>query len=713
MMTLKKYIAAFLACVLALTLVPCIAFAEDEIIPADENMKMLKTFGIYDESYMEKGEIEVTRRDYAKIMVALNNNVNPNVSEIKFFSDIEKNDKDLSAIVWTCDRNYIDIVGDGMFYPDKTVTENECIRAAIMTLGYDYLAKVDASYRNWANKLNLLNGTSLKQVTFRSFARFIMNVLKTKPLEFTYGSGQKLEVSDETYLESALGIYKDTGIVYANERTHLYKDIDGEKGKVQIGETKYKTSLDIDEYLGYKLDYYYRDTGDDFDDLLYVYGVDRNRVNIIKSNDIISISDGKVEFYNSREKKNSLTLSREKYVIYNGRPLSAYSESMLLPTDGYIKLIDNDANGTSDVMIVCNYKYIVADIINTYGEKIYDKFSSDAIDLTGVDEYRIFKGGKQVELKYVTKGNVLKIMCSADGKYADIYATDSAKTFKVSGISYKDNRDIDEITAADGTKYKVSENGLLSLNNEADSIKVNSRITLYLDDDGIAVAVALESEGNFGYLINIIEDNEGFDTDIYAKILTTDGEIKRYKLIDKPYVDGAKVKKENVISLIGEDNNVQPQIIRYNLNSNDNISVIDTAYNYNKQTRGVDYASIMPTNGESVNSFRAIYAASLESSPNPLWYKNQQMAFGRQQTVSYTSNCVVFVVPSDPKNADEDDFIVTNPDGYFVNDYTYDIDAFSCNESLSVCDAIVYVEAGSTGQKENFSIYRVGVDFEI
>ena len=83
---------------------------------------------------------------------------------------------------------------------------------------------------------------------------------------------------------------------------------------------------------------------------------------------------------NSSEKR--AKIETDKIVIYNGRTTNNYQVTDLLPTYGWVELIDNDRNGRYDIVKITDYDTYVVESYDAITEIMRDKYENKYIDLS-------------------------------------------------------------------------------------------------------------------------------------------------------------------------------------------------------------------------------------------------------------------------------------------------------------------------------------------
>lgn len=574
---MKKIISLF--CILSILLTSTAVRAEKEWQFNEEVVNKLDALGVLEgvsDRISDNGI--VMRADFAAMIAGL---VGFEETKTVFSEDIFP---DVSKDYWAAEyisytKNLGIFVGykDGKFYPNDPIEYDEAISVLVNMAGYSVLKNIPGyalNYREKADELGITAGiTEEKPMTWEKVMGLINNSLEVEYLKIKVSGTGEISIpedTDETLLSHWRDIRIARGIVKANSTTTLTSGKYGvcPEGMVNIGGMELsENGTSASELLGYNVEYYYYDDGDEGYTLKYIVPAkNKNTTTAIKAEDLIERGEKNKIYYYLGKGERSLKLSPDMAVIYNGVAKADYPNNIFYPKNGEIVAIDNNNDGTVDVVKVLNVTQVV--VVGNIakdddGYIIVDKrdksktFSlelDNSLKINGV----ITSDGKASDIAQVTENDILLICENSDFKYYYIIAD----TTKISGtIGSVGN---DEITI-DGTEYDISEDyrNYEKLGN-LKTLKSGMSGTFYIDRYNVLQYMegtsgsSEESELKYAILLSCYEDeNEECGG---VKLFDQDGKTARYTIEDKIKFSGAsyptpkKIEYSEVIAELKKDN---------------------------------------------------------------------------------------------------------------------------------------------------------------
>lgn len=551
---------------------------------------------------------------------------------------------------------------DEAYSAKKTLTLNEAVKYAVITLGYKVQAEnyggFPLGYRKVASDVNLTDGVigdGNKKIKDESAVQLIYNMLEIEPLREYYEKGTSVYRTEPgtTLLGIARDIYRVQGIVTANEYTSIYKSVSGRNGYTEIDNEEYiDLSGAANDLLGRNVTAYVR-IDEDRDDKEIIYVTERknkNKILEIDAKDIYQVAPdfSVIEYLKDNDKTYKAKLDSVPRVIYNGVYYADYTVSDLSPDIGKLTLIDNNRDGKYDIIDVRDYKTVVVASVDVKKKLITNRYSFSgclsSVDLdtdrTGI-RYKIFdNSGNQVVFETITAGTVLSVALSKDNEtYAEVYISGDAE---IQGVVTEINNEENEIVIADNV-YRLSQDFIKYLSETSREISFG-REYIFLKD----------SFGNISYISTVAGD----DYKLVLKIKCVDFIEEKYSLV---YMDtngdwfesplAKKVKLDTTtrmmpIAVYESLGKFEPQIMKIKLNAAGEVKEIDRA-----DVAATYKEDEFVKTAEGAHVFRA--------SPNALsmrYYPNADAKlFVLPETVSYT----------------KDDYYVTTAKGFFVGDTVY------------------------------------------
>ncbi|MCX7714551.1 MAG: S-layer homology domain-containing protein [Clostridia bacterium] len=478
---------------------------------------------------------------------------------------------------------------DGTFKPDNTVTYEQAVKMVVCMLGYGSNAEASGGYPTGyisvAGQLGLTRDITTANSSPASravIAKLIDNSL-TVNIQQTIVSvdgSYKYKVTDDTILETKLGITKSKVLVTGVEKTFISTEETLQSGQMQVmslsdGTIKildfsnvYKNSSDVSKILGYVINIYYKDVEDNEIDTLIAVDDQTQKNNVIEvtSRNIEELSGGYLKYTNTSGKYEKIRLKCDNVsVIYNGKLVSKTksfevgSSTVTLQDaldmwlnvesdnfiNGDIKIIDSSADGEADVLFINNYSVMVASSAPTSTDYIItDKLvSGNSLTLDPDDDsysYTIIKNGSTIETTSIAANDVLLYAISLDGELITVYDTASPVTGEITEI------DDDKITVG-GSIYYISQSCVDYMDDDIDDIKVGATGTFYIDkyNNVIFCSITQSASASYGYIISTYSD-ETSDTYGATVYLPSSATTQKIAFKDKVSISGSNISKDDV-----------------------------------------------------------------------------------------------------------------------------------------------------------------------
>lgn len=568
----------------------------------NNSQKLLYSLGVIGEIRTEAdADALISRKEYAEILCKA---FRANQVKGNPYGFIDES-SDFGYLNVLAQKGYIKSVG-GYIRPNDNVALADAAEGYIRMSGYG--AILDGEQGELTREVILSKADSygfLKNVkyvsniyaSYRDAVNMTVNVLMLSAPKVTINPGaNKINVeydNDKTIMEDIFDAKKNVGIVTANEYTAVNTENEYEnEGWVKIGKTSYLTGESgAENYLGYRVRYYYRTNDDDDNEVLFVYDIDKlNKLVEIDSGDIEE-RDGRTYSYSYENRTKSETIPLTADFIYNEVCCTNYTDSELDINEGSITFIDNNGDGKWEVVKVKSADVYVVDSVDIDDKVIYPKTGSEfaaaslsRIDLNekGANRTSILLDGIKADLQAVKSGYTVSIYDSKKSgstvmsRIADV----SSKVVSAKVTSYyKSNA---RIKTDGGETYKIA---AACLQNPEVGVRYDLHITVY----GTVVwfeSTAASRNYEYGYVIRTFVDEDEDDT-VNVKLLNEDGAIVTFAVYEKATIDGiASTSNQKALELIlNGDTTFAPQLIRYRTNSDSEITMIDTTYNSPKEDK--------------------------------------------------------------------------------------------------------------------------------
>ncbi len=537
------------------------------------------------EDFLKRSEISaiVTR------MLGLEDNTDVTKKGI-IFNDVPSNHWAYNNIALAYDLEIIRGTGDGLFMPDKPVAFEQAVTMVVKVLGYDLQAKeyggYPAGYIAVASQKGLLKNVKSqmgKPTNRGDIAQLLYNSLEVDLMQQT-SFGDKTQYSiikGENLLTEKLNIIKKLGKVTATEDTALDGSSNLKEDEIKIdGKTYRDPGLNSQKYLGYNVIYYFKENEKNDSKPLIVYikpDEDKNTVITVKADDIHEDTTTKRFVYSTNKdnaKLEELKISASVNFIYNGKAYYAYDKNDLSPSSGEVRLMDTDGDNEYDVIFVTKYDTYVVKSVNVEKHRITDQYNRSLKEIDQkASSYKavIMQGNKRIRINLIKQWDVLSVAKSKDGRLINV----KVNSEKITGIV--EEKEGDERITVKGSVYEIAEDYPVDLY----PIDIDDEGSFYLDIEGkIAGADITKKVGNkYAYMINA-GLTSGLNPRAQFKLFKADENIVVLKGAEKILFNDKKMNGQEVYeSLLGSDNKVIPQLIRYDINEEGEITSLNTYKN--------------------------------------------------------------------------------------------------------------------------------------
>jgi len=665
----------------------------------------------------------VTRADFAAVVAKIMNLTDSMAAEEKYFSDVNENATNASSINVVVSIGLMQGDTDGNFYPDKFISGNQAVKTIVSALGYGVVAQSKGGYpsgylsvaveKGLLKKLNLEYGADIKR---GELAQLVYKALDVDILKIKgYGKDVSLNsIAGVNLLSEYHKIFKGKDIVQANEFTGLSStEVSAGKGKVIINNNTYNVgSTNATKYLGYKTDFYYLQESLDSERVIrYIKPVKDSSVLVINSDDIEKYLNKEYTYYDS-DKIQTAKLSNISDTVFNNKAYLGSGDSVYVPQNGNVTLIDNDNNGIYDVASIESYKTYIVDGADSSAESIRDKYAQARLDLDGNGKKsKILQDGDEVNFDSVAVNDIImvyadretpaldkngqeikinnKTVTLIDDNNSTVYTIIIIDKKKISGtISEIDNTE--NAVFINGEKYKVSSDYLAAVklgNSNAVEMKVGDQGDYYVDNNGYIISAPLahlSAEDKYGFLLEM-KKGSGVDGNMEVKLLASDGNSDSdsnfiyYYLDNNVKVNGKKINRDKILlntDLYDAANNtVKRQLVLYGLNSSGKISEINTAVIKPAGAKIADY--------QDVFSLDKQFRGTDES--QKAYYANRRLA--SKYAINEKTNC--FLIPA-----------IQQADGSVI-----------LNEEASDDDYALEISFSQDYKYTNLDVYDVGLDY--
>lgn len=639
---------------------------------------------------------EITRAEFSVLCANLLNN-SSFTSRDQVFKDVDGYMNEYTDISQLYALGYIYGVGEGYFKPDDPITINDAASIMLRIAGYNMPADAPgAEAMKSRGKSKLTDGVASQNgyLTNGNAIRMLINALDMNVLEVQFtGAGMELVINNEkTVMNEFLKIYKLRGQLTATQYINILGGSEMAEGKICFAGEELR-SYDYDDYIGYYGTCYYRENEwekDEYDVLFIKPDSSRNVVRTVWAEDIISYTPYTFKYYKTESLQERLSLSRDTIFVYNDVMVEELTDELLIISNGYINFLDSDGDRVYDLVKIYEYENMVVDSFSS--DVIYSKYDqSQNININDYEKIDIYdESGKKITAEAIGVDNVISIYKSLSAKYTQERIKLVVSSQTVAGtISEIDTDNGETFVTIDGVRYKVYGN---YQSTPPKNIEMGDKGTYMLDANRLIVSVVSVVNDKYkpAYVIkvkNYCEDESEYD--IQIKALYSDLGYKTISVSKKKVmVDGIMYKSRDYKEAFEKLSAAAPGVVMVKTSDEGVITAVDTL------TSNVGILS----DGQRVYDLDDCLRRG--TSVSGARYKSETMIF--EGKCSIDDGTIVFVIPNDVENAEENQFMVSNSK-YFSNDTSYDFTPYYLN-SAKVSADIAVIQGANAGVGFNSKI---------
>ncbi len=558
-----------------------------------ENMclKLLTDLGITDGLSNSTPDVYLTRADAAKMFAEVFK-IDGFVGR-PTFNDVTSKMDSFNAVSLLCDMGIISKADN--FRPNDLINMNEFVTMVVNSVGLGEPARHNGSwpagYVALALKEGLLRNVywDSEGVMLSQAAIMIANILECEVNN--YGEFGSYLTGGKSILEHIYKTYRTVGIVTDNGITALTGSTKIQENQIAIDGVVFKTDKDSERWLGYCVEAYYRpNKALGINEIVAIApAAERNFVTELKY-DKTTYSNGTYTYYEG-DSRRTIAIQPGTAIIYNGKALTSaqYADTSLYkmkPDYGTIKVLSNTgSSGDTNVLF-----------IDSYTNKLAKKYIADDETITSYNnegnvvlkdkEYRVFdKHGEALSVSAISEKKPLLVATSIDGEFIKIIADGSAVTGEISSIS----------GSGASKQYRIGEGVFKTIPTFSKTLNVGAGGTFWIDALGniFYFDVEVSSSNVFGYVIDYIEEDSAFSTDIMVKIHTQFDMTQIAKIANTVKFDDTSYKKSTQkAGILSQLAACKGEVVMFSQNVKGDITVIDTANDMNsdgfQQVSGMD-----------------------------------------------------------------------------------------------------------------------------
>lgn len=685
-MRIKSFLLSVLI-VLNIFMLPSFAQEEAVLTPGfSEASDFLTMLGIIDFKNSDDDNIynpgrEVSRAEFSSMIVKMINHPlttaeNDTFTDVDFYGDYG------SAIYTALNLGIVSVSPDGLFNPQLPITYETAAKMAVSALGYDKLAKTKGGYPygyiTVANELDILDGTDF-EFTLYDALLLISNSLRADIWSVGAITGDDIvyrKQEGKNLLTENFRLTYTGGVVTTAGLYSMNKDYNLKENMIEIGGVLYKcATVGIEKYLGFQIDAWYNDKKE----VVALFPDSNNTSVTIDADDIDTYSDFTLQTYiNGKEGK--YKISKSYSFVKNGRYFEQSDDDFKFD-NGTLTLVDNNGDRSYDLVVAKVYTYLDVVAINEIDKIVYDTKQPDktlTLDADTLSNIRMYDYRNnlysEADFDSIEVGSLLEILQSDDKELTEIVVLSKNK---IEGIVQEIG---DEYIVLDGASYKVDSH----FYKIGDIFTLGEKARFSLSSEGrIVTKISFDDSMKYGYFLNYKASSGALDSAPLIKLLTTTNQIQIFELAENVIFDSEKIPctGERIRNKLMISDAPRYQIIKYNVDSEDRINVIDTALlssdgNIRTDLEGNDCLT------QYISKGAALYKDSGVIAP-----------FGK------FAGGAIFSVPEDLTlgNIYSDDFFVCRGTSDLSNDDQLTIDIYDYTEHYVPGAAVIYVMKGAAG----------------
>lgn len=564
---MKRILSAFMAAV-CFVMFTGAALAEEESTSAltekqSEAVALLNDLGILPEITETQALEQITRAEFAEVVVNMVGGADELTSSPRrIYADVMPEDPAAPYIEYLYDKGIMVGYENAEFKPENNITVSEVLKVMIVITGYSAYAENAGGYPDGyyaqavtSDMLRGVSGKIAENITWADIAEIARNVLETTNYVTTTGFRGDNPIyssnNDEEFMSYMLDIYRYTGIVEGTGDNMLSGSGDGcgPDNCIVGGETLQVGEIDFTQYLGMKVEVYYRADDAAGDVALHVIEHRDNTVIDIEDADISeNTTTSSVEYYTDTRTR-TVNISPDAVFMYNGKRLDIVTDEDLKVESGNLRLISNDGDTTCDVVIITSYETFVVDKAVSTDSVVNLKYGKGSLDLD--DDYltTYYLDGAEADFSSITSGSVLSIAFSkntAGDVLADVYISNN----QVTGTAVKVlTGDRGAVELADGTRYDYSvdfANRLEEGESSTYAPELNAEGTFYIDYFGKLAAYTLSvASKNYAYVMKCWYDD--MEQTGAIKLFTKDSEFKELPITGNVRINGELTNRDKIV----------------------------------------------------------------------------------------------------------------------------------------------------------------------
>lgn len=547
----------------------------------------------------------VTREEMAKIVARMFNCGEP-VKADTIFNDVD-NTNDYSGYIEYCYIQGI-ISSAEKFRPHDYITGIEASVMILRALGYDTYSPFSGIWTDPAklalNKMKLLKNTDFSfdaPINKLNVMMLVYNAMQTNILRVDL-NGKLITKDKNTLLSERFDMIYGDGIITANPYSSLTSKISEAENSIHVDGVYYKDLTgNAFKHLGERINYLIDSENDTIVD--FWVNTDDCKILTVKSEDIISSDKNALKYYDDSDKQRTANYNTEVDFIKNGVASGNYKATDLKKVGGKLVLIDNNDDGTYDVIKLYEPQIYANKMLEYDGETLIIKgYNGEELTISDADKIVVTKNGAKSDIEAIANNSVIYAYVSDDRQYVEL------EVFQNDVVGVIDECSENSFTIG-GKEYTYSDyytENSSSMPEPVCGLKADfllngdDELVWIIDDD------TLLNEEKMGVILKTSFDNL---SNTKFMMYTENGKIDILTAANKLTVDGNR-KSGNLSNMSSDYFN--GMIAKYKLNKQGELILLDTArYDSSSEPESVIRSSVKwKLNDGDLSAFDGFYDSS-------------------------------------------------------------------------------------------------------
>ncbi len=494
---------------------------------------------------------------------------------------------------------------DGLFRPKRYVSGAEVLKVLVNLTGYEVLAEAKggypAGYFAAADSIKILKGVEISDwnadIKRKDFTRLLYNAVHVDLLKQT-ATGTKNKYGtkkDKNLLSEKLDIYQIEGNLKGVFGTSVDFGKNPGSNKIRIDDEEFFCYFNPYQYIGMNVNGYFRYSSNDaIGEVIYLEADDKTQDYIeVDTEHLVSLTSHELA-YEDGDKVRTADIPNDVIIVYNGKRTTYATVASLKPSQGNVKLIDANSDGTYEYLIINNYiNYFVENIIEEDGKyTIKDKSGKRPIVIdTKADEVfvTVTDRDRLVEIDDIKEFDVISIMADSIDFAKNEIKSDST----VFSICRFDNKVYGKLTAVsteeifiDDAEYELDK----YYNAEKYPLIIDTEYTFYLNHLGKVCAAEPTTDASRYGILQAHNISGSLALSCKLRIYDQDGIFIDADCTENARLDGAKkdsfddviLHLKNASSEFSMQTGIEVpsggvwQLVKYVVNKENEILSIDT-----------------------------------------------------------------------------------------------------------------------------------------